>query len=115
VYDLNSYTGNLIMAKRDSISDLPEVSANANAALTLSSDYPTTLKTGVSFRRRAWETHQRDPRRWTRVAGVGPLPAVLVPLSTFDLRQGGPRIPAVDVRALNDELFNPQLWTEDLV
>ncbi len=115
VYDLNSYTANLLMTKRDSISDVPEVSANANATYTLRADYPSSLKTGFSFRRRGWETHQRDPRRWNRVAGAGPLPAVFTPLSTFDLRQGGPRIPAVDVRALNGELSNPALWTEDLV
>jgi TonB-dependent receptor len=115
VYDLSSYTSNLVFTKRDSVSDVPEVSANANAALTFATRFPTTIKTGVSLRRRVWETHQRDPRRWNRVAGAPPLPAVFVPLSTFDLRQGGPRIPAVDVRALNAELDNPALWTEDLV
>ncbi|MDO8541839.1 MAG: TonB-dependent receptor [Opitutaceae bacterium] len=115
VYDLSSYTSNLVMTKRDSISDVPEVSANANAALTFATSYPTSVKVGASLRRRGWETRQRDPRRWNRVAGAGPLPAVFTPLSTFDLRQGGPRIPAVDVRALNDELSNPALWTEDLV
>jgi TonB-dependent receptor len=115
VYDLSSYTSNRVLTKRDSISDVPEVSANANAAFTVPADYPTTLKAGVSFRRRGWETHQRDPRRWNRVANAGPLPAVFVPLSTFDLRQGGPRIPAVDVRSLNGEISNPSLWTEDLV
>ncbi len=115
VYDLSSYTSNLVMTKRDSISDVPEVSANANATLTFATSFPLSLKSGLSFRRRGWETHQRDPRRWNRVAGAGPLPAVFTPLSTFDLRQGGPRIPAVDVRALNDELSNPARWTEDLV
>jgi TonB-dependent receptor len=115
VYDLSSYTSNVVMTKRDSISDVPEVSANGNAAYTFATRYPLTVKSGVSFRRRGWETHQRDPRRWTRVAGAGPLPAVFTPLSGFDLRQGGPRIPAVDVRALNGELSNPALWTEDLV
>ncbi|MBI5693897.1 MAG: TonB-dependent receptor [Verrucomicrobia bacterium] len=115
VYDLSSYTSNLVFTKRDSISDVPEVSANANAALTLPTRLPFTVKTGVNFRRRGWETRQRDTRRWNRTAGAPPLPAVFVPLSTFDLRQGGPRIPAVDVRALNDELSNPALWTEDLV
>lgn len=114
VYDLASYTSNLILTKRDSISDVPEASANANAALTFGTRLPVTIKSGVSFRRRGWETRQRDTRRWTRVTGAPPLPAVFVPLSTFDLRQGGPRIPAVDVRALNDELSNPALWTEDL-
>jgi TonB-dependent receptor len=115
VYDLSSYTGNLVFAKRDSISDVPEVSANANAALTFATRFPITLKTGGSFRRRGWETHQRDPRRWNRVAGAPLLPAVFVPLSSFDLRQGGPRIPAVDARAINPELGNSALWTEDLV
>lgn len=115
VYDLSSYTSNVILTKRDSISDVPEVSAMWNAALNLETRFPTTLKSGVNFRRRGWETHQRDTRRWTRVAGAPPLPAEFVPLSTFDLRQGGPRIPAVDVRALNSELSNPALWTEDLV
>lgn len=115
VYDLASYTANVILTKRDSISDLNEVSAHANAALTLGTELPTTLKTGIALRRRGWETHQRDPRRWNRTAGAPPLPAVFVPLSTFDLRQGGPRIPAVDVRALNSELDDPRLWTEDLV
>lgn len=115
VYELGSYTSNVIFTKRDSISDVPEVSANANGALTLALPRPLTVKTGVSFRRRGWETHQRDPRRWTRVAGAPALPAVFVPLSTFDLRQGGPRIPAVDVRALHGELDNPALWTEDVV
>lgn len=115
VYDLASYTSNLALTKRDSISDVPEVSANANATLTLATTRPVTLKTGLSFRRRGWETHQRDPRQWTRTAGAGPLPAVFTPLSAFDLRQGGPRVPAVDVRALNAELSNPALWTENLV
>ncbi len=115
VYDVRSYTAGVVMTKRDSISDVPEVSANANAAFTLPADYPTTLKTGFSFRRRGWETHQRDPRRWNRVANAGPLPAMFTPLSAFDIRQGGPRIPAVDVRAINGELSNPALWTEDLV
>jgi iron complex outermembrane recepter protein len=115
VYDLSSYTSNLVMTKRDSISDVPEVSANVNGLITIPADYPSSIKTGLSFRRRGWETHQRDPRRWNRVAGAGVLPAVFTPLSAFDLRQGGPRIPAVDVRALNGELANPALWTEDLV
>jgi TonB-dependent receptor len=115
VYELSSYTSNLILTKRDSISDVPEVSANANGALTFPTRYPVTFKTGVSLRRRGWETHQRDPRRWTRVAGAPALPAVFVPQSTFDVRQGGPRVPAVDVRALNGELGDPALWTEDLV
>lgn len=115
VHDLSSYTSNLLFTKRDSISDVPEVSANANAALSFATTFPSSLKSGVSFRRRGWETHQRDPRRWSRVAGAGPLPEVFTPLSTFDLRQGGPRIPAVDVRALNEQIANPALWTEDLV
>lgn len=115
VYDLASYNSNLVFTKRDSISDVPEVSANANISRSFAFDYPTTIKTGFSFRRRGWETHQRDTRRWNRTAGAPALPAVFVPLSTFDLRQGGPRIPAVDVRALNAELTNPALWTEDLV
>jgi TonB-dependent receptor len=115
VYDLSSYTSNVIFTKRDSISDVPEVSANGNAALTFATRFPITIKSGASFRRRGWETHQRDPRRWNRVAGARPLPAVFVPLSTFDVRQGGPRIPAVDVRALNAELDNPALWAEDVV
>lgn len=114
VYDVANYTSNVVLTKRDSISDVPEVSAMMNAALTLGTRFPTTLKSGVTFKRRGWETHQRDPRRWTRVAGAPALPEVYAPLSTFDLRQGGPRIPAVDVRALNGELDNPNLWTEDL-
>ena len=115
VYDLASYTSNVILTKRDSISDLAEVSAHANAAYAFETRFPTTLKTGFALRRRMWETHQRDTRRWNRTAGAGPLPSVFVPLSTFDVRQGGPRIPAVDVRALNSELSEPRLWTEDLV
>lgn len=115
VYDLSNYTSNIVLTKRDSISDVPEVSANANLAYSLPTEPASTLKTGLSFRRRGWETHQRDPRRWNRVAGAPPLPAVFTPLSTFDLRQGGPRIPAVDVRVLNAELDDPSLWTEDLV
>jgi iron complex outermembrane recepter protein len=116
VYDVRSYTSAIVLTKRDSISDVPEVSANANAALTFARPFPSTLKTGFSFRRRGWETHQRDPRRWNRVAGAGPLPEVFTPLSAFDIRQGGPRIPAVDVRAISiDELSNPRLWSEDIV
>lgn len=115
VYDLKNYNSNLVFTKRDSISDVPEVSFNANGALTLPSNFPLTLKAGASLRRRVWETRQRDPRRWNRVAGAPPLPEVLVPLSLFDVRQGGPRIPAVDARAVNLEVSNPALWTEDVV
>ncbi len=104
-----------VFLKRDSDSNTNEVSANVNAAYLLPTEYPITLKTGldtINRRVHAWVPYTR---RWYGVVGsVIPTSTGLVPLTEYEIQQGGQRLPVFDPAAINTTLGNTALWTEDI-
>lgn len=125
VYDPASYRTNIQFTKRDTITDTNEVSATVNAAYTLPTELPITVKSGLDTVNRRVNNRQVAPRRWNRNANhAGPAGTLiplsghtLMPVTRFEERNApaGQRIPVFDPASVHHELSNTALWTEDLV
>lgn len=96
-----------------------------NAAYSLPTEVPLTVKAGVDTVNRRVNNRQVAPRRWNRNTNPAGPAGTQIPLSGFSLMAltrfeernvpSGLRIPAFDPVDVSKELSNPQLWTEDLV
>jgi iron complex outermembrane receptor protein len=129
VLNPESYTTNIVLTKRDTITRTNEVSAAVNATYQMGTKVPVTLKTGMDSVNRRVNNRQVNPRRWNRNASTGPssnpIPGVTnqIPLTGYSLmaitpfevkNTGGARVPTVDPSSIND-LTDTTKWTEDLV
>jgi TonB-dependent receptor len=115
VYDPNSYTTNYVFTKRNRPTTITEGTANLHFTYKPETEMPLLLKAGGDFTERRFNAQWRGYRRWNRVAGAPQSQNVpLMPISRFELQHGGVRLPAFDPTAINNELGNPALWTEDL-
>ncbi|MEY2878270.1 MAG: hypothetical protein RLZZ15_650 [Verrucomicrobiota bacterium] len=130
VYDIASYTPFVITAantttqpvpvtsgvfvKRDTITDTNEVAANFNASYTLPMQYAVTLKAGLDTINRRVNNRQVYPRRWYQKVGTVLPATALMPISEFEIQNGGRRLPIVDPAAISGTLTNTALWEEDV-
>ena len=104
-----------VLLKRDSDSNTNEVSANVNASYLLPTEYNLTLKTGLDTINRRVHAWVPSTRRWYGVVGSTiPTGTGLVPLTEYEIQQGGARMPVFDPAAINTTLGNTALWTEDI-
>jgi TonB-dependent receptor len=127
IYDLASYTAgnavpasngvdnptsNITFTKRSAYVDQPTFIAVVNGAYDLNTRIPFKVKGGLSFDERIWSYRNNFAQQWYHT-NTGTLPAVYVPLSAFDVQQGGTRLPEVDTRAVALEVGSrPDLWVE---
>ncbi|MES2692460.1 MAG: TonB-dependent receptor, partial [Verrucomicrobiota bacterium] len=124
VYDPANYRTNIQFNKRDSVTDTNEVSGTINATYNFATNIPLTLKAGLDTVNRRVNNRVVSPQRWNRnVNPAGPagtmIPLTGLPymsLTRFEERNvpAGQRIPIVDPVAVNKELGNTSLWTEDV-
>jgi TonB-dependent receptor len=129
VYDIRSYTPyytastsatqpvpqtSVVFNKRDTITDTNEVSANVNATYTLETRIPITLKAGLDTVNRRVNSRQVYPRRWYQIPGTVLPTDGLMPLTEFEIQNGGQRLPVLDPAAISTTLNNPALWYEDV-
>ncbi len=130
VYDIASYTPFVITAantttqpvpvtsaafvKRDTITDTNEVAANINASYLLPFDHAVTLKAGLDTVNRRVNNRQVYPRRWYQKVGTVLPASGLMPMSEFEIQNGGRRLPIVDPASISGTLGNTALWEEDV-
>ncbi len=130
VYDIASYTPFVITAantttqpvpitstvfnKRDTVTDTNEVSATINASYLLPTQHAITLKTGLDTVNRRVNNRPVYPRRWYGVVGSVLPSNALMPLTEFELLNGGRRLPVVEPAAISTSLGNTALWYEDV-
>ena len=113
VSDVASYQTNILLTKRDLVSDLNEWSATINASYLVSTAYPFTIKSGFDTVNRRINNRNNNARRWNRATGAPALSGVPMVISRFE-QKNGVRIPTIEPSSVNDQLTNPTLWTEDL-
>jgi TonB-dependent receptor len=104
----------VVFNKRDTVTDTNEVTANVNAAYTLATALPVTLKAGLESVNRRVNNRQVFPRRWYGVVGSVLPTDGLMPLTEFERQNGGRRLPVVDPAAISTTLGNSALWYEDV-
>ncbi len=104
----------VVFNKRDTVTDTNEVTANLNAAYTLATAVPITLKAGLESVNRRVNNRQVYPRRWYGVVGSVLPTDGLMPLTEFERQNGGRRLPVVDPAAISTTLGNSALWYEDV-
>jgi TonB-dependent receptor len=129
VYDIRSYTpyvtGNVtatqpvpttssVFNKRDTITDTNEVSANVNASYAFDTRIPLTVKSGLDTVNRRVNSRAVYPRRWYQVPGTVLPTAGLMPLTEFEIQNGGQRLPVLDPAYISTTLNDPSLWYEDV-
>lgn len=114
VYDPANYTANYVYTKRNRPTTITEGSANVNATYTLETRFPILFKAGGDFTERRFNAQNRNTRQWTRVPGAPVSTAAYLPVTRFEEQHPGGRLPHYDPVAVNPELSNPALWTEDL-
>ena len=85
-----------------------------NAAYTLATALPVTLKAGLESVNRRVNNRQVYPRRWYGVVGSVLPTDGLMPLTEFERQNGGRRLPVVDPAAISTTLGNSALWYEDV-
>lgn len=128
VFDAANYTTNIIYTKRSQLNDTNEVSGNLNAAYTLATEIPITLKTGLDTVNRRVNSRAVTGRRWNRNVNPTPAPGqaagsmiplsgfALMPLTRFEEKNtDGRRIPVFDPVSVGHELGDASKWTEDVV
>ncbi|PAW83452.1 MAG: hypothetical protein B9S27_00215 [Opitutia bacterium Tous-C8FEB] len=103
-----------VFNKRDTVTDTNEVTANVNAAYTLATALPVTLKAGLESVNRRVNNRQVFPRRWYGVVGSVLPTDGLMPLTEFERQNGGRRLPVVDPAFISTTLGNSALWYEDV-
>jgi TonB-dependent receptor len=114
VYDPANYTANYVYTKRNRPTTITEGSANVNVTYNLDTRFPIFFKAGGDFTERRFNAQNRGTRQWTRVTGAPVSTAALLPITRFEEQHPGGRLPFYDPTAVNQELSNPALWTEDL-
>ena len=107
-------TTSSVFNKRDFVTDTNEVSANVNASYNLETRWPITLKTGVDTVNRRVNGRNVYPRRWYQIPGTVLPTTGLMPMTEFEIQNGGRRLPVFDPAAISTTLGNPALWYEDV-
>jgi len=129
IYDFASYTPIVLAAVntttvpvaqtsrrfdvRDSLTRTNEVSATVNATYNFDTKFPLQLKVGLDSINRRVNSIPNDIRRWYGVVG-SVLNVDLMPISRFEVQQGGGRVAAFKPSAINQTLGNAALWYEDV-
>lgn len=113
IYDLSNYRTGIQHSTLHEEERNSALNAAFNAAYGFDTRFPVTAKAGLAFEGRVYHPTTVNSRQWTRVATAPALPDAILFATQFDAHNPG-RIPVVNPRATNAELFNPALWTENL-
>ena len=102
------------IAKRDTVTDTNEVTANVNGSYAFETSFPLTLKAGVDTINRRINSRNVYPRRWYAVPGAVLPTDGLMPMTEFERQHGGQRMPVFDPAAISTTLGNTAIWYEDV-
>lgn len=111
IYDIRSYNSGISYTMRNTTIDLRLKNLAANLNYRLDTAHPLELKSGLNYREETRSQHG-SPRVWNRTAGAPPLPSTW--MSDIHPRLFRVDLPVIQPRAINPELSNPALWTENL-
>lgn len=112
IYDGGNYRNGLL-TKRGTKRDMDVASLRGNAVYALPIALPSSVKTGVSYRRQE-NVNGANDRRWN-YAGVAPLSVYADPkLLTSDEERTGKKLPYPDAATIATDIDrNPVNWRED--